>query len=289
MFWHYAAQMAKKLTRGTSRIRRARVTYGTPPLLLLEPLEERVVPDTYTVNTRIDPPNPFANPANPVHSLRWAIISANNHAGPDVINFDITDVGFVNTTVPIKPGTNLPTITDAVKIDAATKPTGKPLQTITLDGAGRAANNGLTFGLKVFGGFSSGSNSEVYGLTITGFSGDGILLSNVSDVQIGGSGTGQGNILLANNNGIHVSGVLARSNVIVNNRIGTDPSLPDVADFGNKKNGVLLDGGSSSTEVGRVGDSNRNVISANGSGQQSGNNGITIVDSARCYAVCHTG
>src|SRR5260221_6240369 len=64
--------------------------------LFLEPLEERRVLATFTVNTLADTVD--ADPA--ITSLREAIISANSQAGDDIINFSITGVINLDSALP---------------------------------------------------------------------------------------------------------------------------------------------------------------------------------------------
>jgi protocatechuate 3,4-dioxygenase beta subunit len=228
-------------------------------------LEGRVVPaDIPVLNT---------NDAGP-GSLRAAIVKANADTGEDRIIFDIGNAGQVIT--PKKP---LPTITEKLTIDA-TPPADKPNQRITLEGGGGPLGggipgNGLVFGFRILGGLRFANESKVLGLKIQGFvNGAGIELLNVSDCQIGGPGAKQANTILMNNNGIHIAGALAKRNAIVGNFIGMDPRVPQSADWGNQKNGILIDEGTSSTKVGDYGTGDRNVISANK------RDGITITNSS---------
>src|SRR5262245_26786110 len=61
--------------------------------LRLERLEDRAVPSTFTVNTRLD----VVDPADRKVSLREAITRANDHAGPDVI---VLPAGVFKSTTP---------------------------------------------------------------------------------------------------------------------------------------------------------------------------------------------
>lgn len=133
--------------------------------LILDRLEDRSVPSTFTVTNTND---------SGLGSLRQAILDANVHSGSDLIKFAIAGTG-VHTISPTSP---LPAITDPLAIDGYTQPGAKAntLSTgdnavlqIELDGthAGSGAN-GLTLNT---------GNSTVQGLVINHFSGSGIVVS----------------------------------------------------------------------------------------------------------------
>lgn len=202
--------------------------------LAVESLELRTVPAVVTVSNGKDDVNGTTTsiaalitaPGPDGISLREAITAANNTANvnnqPDEIRFDIGNAEQVITVA----GTGLPAVTDALIINAAEKPVGKPNQVIVLDGTGLPAG---THGLRLTtGGATSATGSRIWGLTVQEFTGDGIQLVSVSDVNVGGSGEGQGNIMLSNmSNGILVqstNNVPATNNHIVGNLIGT-PNL----------------------------------------------------------------
>jgi hypothetical protein len=75
---------------------------------MLEPLEDRLVPSTFTVLNTNDSGD---------GSLRQAILDANAAAGPDVINFDPTTFGTPQT---IRLQSSLPDITDDLTINGPT-------------------------------------------------------------------------------------------------------------------------------------------------------------------------
>jgi hypothetical protein len=164
----------------------------------LERLEHRSVPAVITVTNRTDADNGntasianlIANDGGDGISLREAIEAANATPGIDEIQFDIGDA--VQVIAPRD--SSLPAITDGLIINGALRPAGRPNQQIVLSGAAlpAAGTEGLLF--------ENGSDgSRVWGLTMRGFANEAILMYNTSDIHVGGSGDGQGNILYDNN------------------------------------------------------------------------------------------
>jgi CSLREA domain-containing protein len=181
-------------------------------------------------------------------SLHDAITAANATPGTDTIAFNIPDAPFVIQPTDASP---LPEITDAVVIDGTTQPgfTGTPL--IQLDGTLTSAQpNGLDVSAGV-------DPSTIRGLSITGFGNSGIWLEGApslvegnyigltpsgTSVANGSGGFSDGGIVLSSGANT-IGGTTAASrnvisgnkgqgiqlgnesgNVIVGNRIGTDPS-----------------------------------------------------------------
>ena len=208
-------------------------------------------------------------------SLRAALELANATPGIQGIEFDIAGVG-VQTITPL---TELPTLTEAVAIDATTQ-AGYTVDTpmVVLDGslAGDSAD-GLRIG---------GENSFVRGLVINRFAGDGIELFNgggstIFDNFIGTDATGQndlgngefgvhinqsannvlsGNVLSGNDHsGIGIRGIAATDNLIVSNLVGTDANGQSA--IGNALHGVILVDGAHGNEIGGV--DKANVVSGN--------------------------
>ena len=134
---------------------------------LLEDLEGRQMLSTFTVMNTND---------SGAGSLRQAIISSNDTPGTtNAIYFDIPGSG-VQTIEPLSP---LPPLTQPVTIDATTQPGYDGQQTlIQIDGS--LAGQGAV-GLDVT---SSASGSSFHGLSITDFSGGGMLVDGASNVAI---------------------------------------------------------------------------------------------------------
>jgi len=154
-------------------------------------------------------------------SLRDAINQSNASVGVfDNIYFAI---GSGQQTIAVGPG-GLPTISDAVNIDATTQAgyTDKPI--IELDGSGAGAG-------------ARGFEITSDGNTIRGF------VINQFDTE-----------------GIHIS---SANNTIAGNFIGTDITGTSVAGFGNDENGIEISGGGGSNTIGGLASGDRNVISGN--------------------------
>ena len=173
-------------------------------------------------------------------TLRAAIQEANATSGADKISFNIPGTG-VKT---IKPGSELPAITEAVTIDGYTQPgsskntlargTNAKLK-IELDGSTPPAANGLVIG--------GDSGTTIRGLVINNF----------------GSGPSSAG------NGILLGSSAGPENRIEGNFIGTNPAgtAPE-GNAGGGGGGVVVEGGGNT--VGGTSRAARNLISANGSG-----------------------
>ena len=205
-------------------------------------------------------------------SLRAAITAANAAVTPSVINFT------VNGTITL--ASALPTITQAVTIDATSAPTyasgGPPVVAFNFNG-----NTGLVFGTgsansQLLGvavdnangngvTLNAGSitiNNDYVGLNLAGAaagnSGDGIFVSaNSSNNQIGLNPTSsQGNAapagvvanVISGNGGNGISFHGSSGNTVVANRIGTDPT--GMTAIANGGNGIWVTGGSTGNTIG---------------------------------------
>jgi titin len=168
----------------------------TNSLPIVETLEDRRLLTVFTVTTTAD---------SGTGSLRWAINASNNTPGVDTIAFDITSADKV-----IRPTSALPAIYDAAIVNGATQPgyAGKPL--IQIDGG--EAGSGVD-GIKLYG------NDTLIGLSITGFSGQGVTTIPRTDVKYGGNVIQDNWIGLnlagqADGNGLHDIGLYSTGNVV---------------------------------------------------------------------------
>jgi titin len=213
-------------------------------------LEDRLAPAVFTVTNTND---------SGAGSLRQAILSANATPGSNTINFSIGSGGQA-----IFPTSQLPFLTNPVVLDATTQPgfSGTPL--IDLSGLFAGPNaNGLVL---------SAGNSTVKGLTVSVFSGSGIVLfgsggdvisgnylgtsragdasspngfAGVSVVNAGGNQIS--NNVISGNNTFGVDLVGSAGNLIVGNLVGTNAA--DTAAVANAGVGVALTAGSAGNFV----------------------------------------
>ncbi|NBD19260.1 DUF4347 domain-containing protein [Aquabacterium fontiphilum] len=177
-------------------------------------------------------------------SLREAIIAANNTPGLDVITFNLTGATGVYGEYTILPTSTLPSITDAVYINAASQPgyTGQPR--IVLDGEG-GAGNGFTL-------TGTADGSTIRGFVIRDFGGDGIHIQSGSD-----------------------------NHTIVGNYIGSFHADGSNAGLGERNIGSGIQSYGANVTIGGTAADDRNVISGNVSAYNiyllSGANGTTIL------------
>lgn len=223
-------------------------------------------------------------------SLRDAIDQANNNPGPDEIHFDISGGG----AQVINLVTDLPPITDPVKIKGYTQPgaaqavVGTPaslrivinasnvaygldLQTndsviaglVVRSAAGVAAGGCYNDGICVTGNNNVIRGNYVgvgyLGLEPFGNDGDGIQIEGNENI-VGGTDPEDRNVIAANNHdGIDIDGAM---NVVQGNLIGTDAN--GTACLGNVEAGISIYG--NGNQVGGTVTGAGNVISCNGSG-----------------------
>ncbi len=229
----------------------------------------------------------FLPGGGPECTFRAALETANQLAGPDEISFDIDVAG-----IPvIKPLTALPEITEGVKIIGATQPSAG---TVELDGSSipfdfsQPIVNGLT--LKSIG-------SEISGLFINKFPGNGIVIDGGSINFIHGNtiGTGEhgliekGNalsgILITGNSrlneigGESLNGVM-KTNFIAFNGVagifiedGTFTNIVGNSIFSNGDAGVFIASGDRNTILGN------SIVSNGGLGIDLAPLGVTVSDS----------
>ncbi len=223
-------------------------------------------------------------------SLRQFIQNSNAIGGTQTSNFSI---GATGSTKTIAPTAALPTITDAVILDAWTQGaagyTGPPL--IELNGAGAGAGahgfdllaDGSTvrgFVINRFGqsGIRIDSDGNTVagnwiGLDTTGMVGagngiDGVVLVNLAaNNTIGGTGANDGNVLSDNGDeGVSIDGAIGT--LVVGNYIGTDAT--GTVAIGNGGDGVAIQFGAVNSTVGGTTAAERNVIAGNGSNSANG-------------------
>ena len=199
-------------------------------------------------------------------SLRDAIDQANAAAGADTIDFNIAGAG----PHTIAPTSALPTITEAVTLDATTQPgfAGTPL--IELDGslAGAGANGvtvaaygstvrGLVInrfslsGIALYGGGGvvAGNyvGTDVSGQVALGNGIDGVEIFSSGNI-VGGTGVGDRNVISGNvDDGVNID-VGTTGNVILGNYIGVDAT--GLMDLGNASDGVLVENGAFGNTIG---------------------------------------
>ena len=165
-------------------------------------------------------------------SLRNAIISANNHTGPDSITFNLqrTDRGFNSSTNTwlVQPMSELPAIKDGgTIIDGTTQPGYSDKPVIELNGSLVDSANGFSI---------ESSNNVIKGFVINGFK------EGVYDIW-------KGNYYLGN--GIRIQG---EQNIIMANYIGVDYKGSLAVE--NETNGIKISGGNNTIA--------NNLISGNG-------------------------
>ncbi len=211
-------------------------------------------------------------------SLREAILAANNtpnQGDPDVITFALDS----SHTIALQAA--LPTIDEALFIDGSSDsgPLGEPL--VVLDGSN--LSGGPQTGLVLTAG-----DSTVQSLIITGFSGDGIRITQADGNNISGnwigiasdgvtaagnggagiavdsaaSNTIIGNAIAGNGGpGIALSGASAQHNRVFGNTIGT--TADGTGMLGNGTEGIWIYGGASNNTIGATTDGDGNLIAGN--------------------------
>ena len=211
--------------------------------------------------------------AGAVCTLRAAIEEANALAGADIIDFSIAGGG----PHTISPGSDLPTINEALTIDGTTEPdyaVGSPV--IEIDGGGvvgdglYVAGNPSTIKALVInncidtGIFLEGPNTVVEGC-ILGLDVDGATIQanaigidiDATDATVGGTTVAARNVISGNTNeGINVQD---QDNTIIGNYIGTD--VTGTLNRGNN-DGIAING-SGPVTIGGTTAGAGNVISGN--------------------------
>ena len=198
-------------------------------------------------------------------TLREAIEASNGTGGNDVIDFRVG----VGGPATIRPFSALPQITDSVLVDGTSQPgySGSPL--IELDGSFLGPG---TAGLSV-----TASSSQIHGLAVNRFAGNGIELIGGGNNSVTSSYVGVGlDGATASGNG---NGIVSSSET--NTIGGTAASLRNVIS-GNTQSGVELSGGGADTVKGNfVGtDASGNIAVPNFRGIAVGSSGNTIGDAS---------
>ena len=137
-------------------------------------------------------------------SLRQAMLDANTFAGNDAITFDIPGAG----PYTISPTSPLPTISEAVTIDATTEPDFAGTPVVEVDGTNAGAG---THGFDV-----TGSGTVLTGLVINRFDGSGINLTGGGNHTIAGNyiGTDVTGTAALGNNGDGITNTGSTANTI---------------------------------------------------------------------------
>lgn len=212
--------------------------------LELECLEAREVPANIIPVTNTDD----IAVAPPVNSLRWAVNQANTNGLDDnVIQFNI---GNQFQTIALQASL---VVTRPVTLDAVTQ-NGRTDQVIVLTRAGAMPNNQSGLHIKADPNQLGASGTVVKGLWVGGFGAAGILLDNVSSVEVSHVR------VYGNHTGISITGTLSFGNSIHGSRIGETFGVPANR---NTVSGVYIGSGASGNIIGGIGTQERNVISGN--------------------------
>lgn len=217
-------------------------------------------------------------------SLRNAIECANSLPGSNRIIFNIGNSGRQIIYIGSSTGQPLPALTDAgTVIDATTQNGDVTRPRIVLDGSRTQWN------VPINGVFIQGNNSQIYGLEIRNFPGDGIEIFNAQNVIIGAPN--RGNVIYGNgeetdfypnaspNGPWEGSGILLRNESkfcqIQSNVIGTDAAF--VSNLGNEYCGILIQGQSSNNIIGGNSIDTRNIIAHNPIGVRIDNSEVCSI------------
>jgi titin len=261
---------------------------------LVEPMENRRLLTTYTVVQPGDDATFYPGVPPQDYTLRDCIDLSNMNAGPNVIDFDITDAPpVIDLLGPVQ-------ISTPVLIDGSTQPgwqPGKPV--VKLDGVVAGINDAIEV---------DGDHTTVRDLSIVEFPGTGVVLYGSDNAVQGNyigvdpSGTADGNqanevdILGANNTvggttaatrnlidgipstdtpAVVLDGAGATKNVVEGNYIGTDVTGTKVV--GNSGTGVYLMAGAANNTIGGTAAGAGNLISGNAYPTTSQNAGFATV------------
>lgn len=237
-------------------------------------------------------------------TLRAAISEANNHFGPDIIQFNLPGTG-VQT---IQLTSRLPSLWDSsggTTIDGYSQPGSQPNSDslvsnanikIQIRGNGpsafdafliQSANNRIQ-GLAIFnarrsiwiygsgarnnfvvGNFLGTNAAGSFGLSVHTLNASGVLIdSGSAGNHIGGTALADRNVLSGNaRHGVDLRSEATNDNEIFNNLIGTNPAGNQRLQ--NMRHGIDINAGPTNTIIGGTGTGQRNIISGNGEQQNA--------------------
>jgi hypothetical protein len=164
-------------------------------------------------------------------TLRYCISQANQSAGPHVINFSVAG------TISITNSSGLPSLNQSITIDASTAPGYAGTPVVILDGSNATSGSGITI---------SAANCAIYGLEISYFPYNGIVVSGNNNDQFRIGASGKGNVIVRNNyRGIQVDA--ADNGMIAYNYIGVDAT--GAVCLGNGYDGIDFTNGANNDSV----------------------------------------
>jgi titin len=231
------SQRFNRLTRLRSSDRAARRwPRGYRPLI--EALEDRCVPATYTVTNTLDAG---------LGSLRQAILDVNSDSTPDLIDFNIPGSGVQTIAVGNPTGLPLPAFTNSVAIDGYSQP-GSSVNTLSVgdNAVLQIEIDGTALGPGFNGLHITAGNCTVRGLMIDNFA------------RTAGPAFAGGNAILVDTNG---------GNVIEGNILGTNGSgNKSTFASSNGNTDLTVDAGSGNNVIGGTTPDTRNIFSGAGEG-----------------------
>ncbi|EHR72505.1 hypothetical protein BurJ1DRAFT_3700 [Burkholderiales bacterium JOSHI_001] len=257
-------------------------TATTNPALVVDTTADTLDGDATSISTLL------ANKgADGFISLREAITAANNTANTgtaDVIRFNIASA-LVNGAHTITLLSDLPSLGEAVVIDGSSEPDFAGAPVVQLTDGGASTTVGLTL---------AGSGSTVRGLSITGFNGQGLLVSGNNNVVAGnwigmapnGSAPAQYNYhgIVINGSGNLVGGSSAADRNVIGYADYSGITLNGGGATNNRISGnyigLLADGSTPATmwnyAFGLFNNANGNIIGTNGDGAGDAGEGNVI-------------
>lgn len=222
-------------------------------------------------------------------SLREAIIAANTTAGLDTVTFAITGATGAYGEYTINMASTLPTITDAIHLNAASQPGYTTRPVIVLDGN---SGSGSAFTLS-----NTADGSTIRGFVIRDFAADGIHIQSGSDnhtivgnyigsfnadgsfagateenasegiesyganVLIGGTTTADRNVISGNGSAYNIYlATGANGTIIRGNHIGTNAAGTSVF-ANNSTHGIMVENSATNITIGGTASGAGNVIS----------------------------